>query len=75
MQIFLSQVSLEEYEEYKSYLRTTPECFNNLFVLAKVNITNQKHEKCKDTKTKACCKIFRVHLFVVLFSEVFLVAI
>ena len=35
MCIFLFEVCLEEEEEYKNYLRITPECFDELFVLAK----------------------------------------
>ena len=39
MYIPLSEVLLEEEEEYKNYLRITPECFDELFVLAKDDIT------------------------------------
>ena len=40
MYIDLSEVRLEEEEEeYKNYLRVTPECFDELFLLAKDNIT------------------------------------
>ena len=39
MYIFLSEVCLEEEEEYKSYLSITTECFDKLFVLTKDNIT------------------------------------
>ena len=37
--IFLSEVHLEEKQEYENYLRITPECFNELFVLVKNDIT------------------------------------
>ena len=37
--IFLSEVHLEEKEEYKNYLGITPKYFNKLFVLVKDNIT------------------------------------
>ena len=37
--ILLSKVHLEEEEEYKNYLRITPECFDKLFVLVKDDIT------------------------------------
>ena len=39
MYILLSEVHLEEEEEYKHYLRMTPECFEELFVLMKDDIT------------------------------------
>ena len=39
MCIFLFEVCLEEEEEYKNYLRITPKCFDELFVLAKDDIT------------------------------------
>ena len=45
----LSDVHLEEKEEYKNYLRITPECFNKLFVLVK-DIT-KKSTNIKDTST------------------------
>ena len=35
----LSEVCLEEEEEYKNYLRMIPECFDDLFVLVKDDIT------------------------------------
>ena len=37
--IFLSEVCLEEEEEYRNYLRITPECFDALFALVKDDIT------------------------------------
>ena len=37
--IFLSEVHLEEEEEYSNYFRMTPKCFDKLFVLAKGGIT------------------------------------
>ena len=37
--IFLSEVCLEEEEEYRNYLRITPECFDALFTLVKDDIT------------------------------------
>ena len=37
--IFLSEVCLDEKEEYKNYLRITSECFGKLFVLVKDYIT------------------------------------
>ena len=37
--ILLSEVRLEEEEEYKHYLRMTPECFEELLVLVKDDIT------------------------------------
>ena len=37
--IFLFEVHLEEEEEYKNYLRITPESFNKLFVPVKHDIT------------------------------------
>ena len=39
MSIFLFEVCLEEGEEYENYLRITPKCFDELFVLAKDDIT------------------------------------
>ena len=39
MYIFLSEVCLQEEEEYNNYLRITPECFDELFVLVKGDIT------------------------------------
>ena len=36
---FLSEVHLEEEEEYKNDLRITPECFDKLFGVVKDNIT------------------------------------
>ena len=63
----LSDVHLEEKEEYKNYLRITPECFNKLFVLVKditKKITNIKDASTLKVKL-AGCKIFHVHSFVV----------
>ena len=37
--IFLSEVRLEEEEEYKNYLRIASQCFDELFVLVKGDIT------------------------------------
>ena len=37
--IFLSQVYLQEKQEYENYLRITPECFDEFFVLFKDDIT------------------------------------
>ena len=37
--IYLSEVCLEEKEEHKNYLRIPPECFNELYVLVKDDIT------------------------------------
>ena len=37
--IFLSEVRLEEEEEYKNYLRIASQCFDKLFVLVKGDIT------------------------------------
>ena len=55
--IFLFEVRLEEWEEYKNYLRITSEYFDELFVLAKDDIvkwiTNMRGQV---TKTKAWCK-------------------
>ena len=56
LHFLLYEVFLEEEEEYKNYFRIAPETFNKLFVLVKDNITNYKIERCKHTKTKACCK-------------------
>ena len=39
MYIFLSEVHLEEKEEYKHYLRITLRCFDKLFLLMKDDIT------------------------------------
>ena len=39
MYIPLPEVLLEEEEEYKNYLRITPVCFDELFVLVKDDIT------------------------------------
>ena len=63
----LSDVHLEEKEEYKNYFRITPECFNKLFVLVKditKKITNIKDASTLKVKL-AGCKIFHVHSFVV----------
>ena len=38
MYIFLSEVCLEEEEEYENYLRINPECVDDLFVLVKDDI-------------------------------------
>ena len=72
--IFLFEVHLEEKEEYKNYLRITTECFDELFVLVKNDIT-QEITNMRDASTpkgKLAAKIFHVHLFVVLFSYIFL---
>ena len=37
--ILLSEACLAEEGEYKNYLRIIPECFNQLFVILKDNIT------------------------------------
>ena len=39
MYIFLSEVCLDEEEEYENYLRITPECFDELLVLVKDSVT------------------------------------
>ena len=52
----------------------TPECFNELFVLVRDNIT-LKITNMKDASTpkrNLAAKIFHVHSFVVLFSYIFL---
>ena len=62
MYIFLSEVRLEEKEGYKSYLRITPECFDELFYKIGYNMKGESAPKLKlDAKT------FRVPSFVVSF--------
>ena len=70
MYIFLSEVGLEEEKQYKHYLRINPECFDELFVLAKDNITKLSAimRDASALKLKLAVETFHVHLFVVLFS-------
>ena len=66
MYVFLSEISLEEEEEC-NYLRINLECFDNLFVLAKDNITKQTANM-KDAsvlKLKFDAETFHIHSFVV----------
>ena len=67
MYIILSDVCLEEEEEFQNYLRITPECFDKLFVLVR-DIT-KKSTNMRDAitpKLKLDAKIFHVHSFIVL---------
>ena len=69
MYILHAEVHLEEEEEYKNYLRITPECFDELFVLMKDKI-NYNYGRCKHTKTNACCKYI---LSLLIYSLIFLI--
>ena len=68
--IFLSEVCLKEKEEYRIYLRITPECFDELLVLVKGNITKEatNMRDASAPKLKFAAEPFHVHSFVVLFS-------
>ena len=51
----LSELCLEEEEEYENYLRMTPGCFDEFFELAKDNITKKyKYTRCNPTPIEAC---------------------
>ena len=43
----LSELHLEEEEDYKNYLRITPECLEELFELIKDVITKKKLQICE----------------------------
>ena len=69
MYVLLSEVSLEEEEEYKNYLRINPKCFDKLFVLVK-DIT-RKTINMRDAsapKLMFATERFHVHSFVVFFN-------
>ena len=69
MYIFLSEVYLEE-KKYKSYLRITSECFDELFVFAEDNIAKQT-TNIRDSSTpkpNLAAETFHVHSFIFLFS-------
>ena len=63
MYILLSEVRLEEKEEYKIYLSITYECFDDLFVLKKDNVTKQttNMRDASAPKLKLAAEIFHVH--------------
>ena len=69
MYILLSEVHLEEEEEYKNYLRITSECFDELFVIGRDNnikeITNIRDGS--SSKLKLAEKMFHDYSFGVLF--------
>ena len=69
MYILLSEVHLEEEEEYKNYLRITSECFDELFVIGRDNnikeITNIRDGS--SSKLKLAEKMFHNYSFGVLF--------
>ena len=44
----LSELQIEEESEYKNYLRMSPECFDELFDLVKIDITKQNTNR-RDT--------------------------
>ena len=73
MYVLVRGAHLEEKEEYKNYLSKTPECFDELFVLVKDNITKQitNMRDASTLKLKLAAKIFHVHSFVALFSRFF----
>ena len=53
----LSELRLEEEEEYKNYLKMTPGCFDKLFELMKEDITKKPHKyaTCNPSQIEACC--------------------
>ena len=53
----LSELHLEEEEDYTNYLRITLECLDELFELMKGVITKKKYKyaKCSTTQIEACC--------------------
>ena len=65
----LSEVHLEEEEEYKNYLRITSECFDELFIIGRDNnikeITNIRDGS--SSKLKLAEKMFHDYSFGVLF--------
>ena len=69
MYILLSEVHLEEEEEFKNYLRITSECFDELFVIGRDNnikeITNIRDGS--SSKLKLDEKMFHDYSFGVLF--------
>ena len=69
MYILLSEVHLEEEEEYKNYLRITSECFDELFLIGRDNnikeITNIRDGS--SSKLKLAEKMFHDYSFGVLF--------
>ena len=69
MYILLSEVHLEEEEEYKNYLRITSECFDELFVIGRDNnikeITNIRAGS--SSKLRLAEKMFHDYSFGVLF--------
>ena len=69
MYILLSEVHLEEEEEYKNYLRITSECFDELFIIGRDNnikeITNIRDGS--SSKLKLAEKMFHDYSFGVLF--------
>ena len=58
--ILLSEVRLEEEEEYKSYLRIIPEYFDELFEILKDGITKKLQRSQLDQKCKVDLKIYDV---------------
>ena len=71
MYFLLSDVRLEEEEEYRDYLRITPECFEERFEGRSIlqNKLQMQEMQALHNKTKTCCEnIYFVHFFVILFS-------
>ena len=67
--IFLSQICLQEKEEYENYLRIASECLMSCLYFSKTILgTKLKYEGCKHTKTKAHHKNISCNSFVVYFS-------
>ena len=67
--IFLSQICLQEKEEYENYLRIASECLMSCLYFSKTILGSKlKYEGCKHTKTKAHHKNISCNSFVVYFS-------
>ena len=67
--IFLSQICLQEKEEYENYLRIASECLMSCLYFSKAILRSKlKYEGCKHTKTKAHHKNISCNSFVVYFS-------
>ena len=69
MYIFLSELHVEEEQEYKNYLRITPECFDGLFVLMRGSIIKQIANigDASSPKLRLAANMFHIHSFVILF--------
>ena len=76
MQIFLSEVRLEQEKEYANYLRMTPECFDKLFVFRRAALQNkllisemQAHQNMSYFLNFDETKMFQISLLYITFNK------